>query len=192
MLRFACSWVIGCVAANAFQPQAGSADPEREKDVYAIYSLMLTNPRTSHGVDNNERLLIGMNTKPPSVQLSCMRSPKDKKAEFREVLAGLRTPQDHTASTETAALGPQPYMLLTDDEVRALSEERLRPFAQQDDRFRGVSDYFTLSDVYFNQAGTLALTALSSWCGGLCAQSQWRVFEKADNDRCAGRGLLSS
>jgi hypothetical protein len=107
VLRFACSWVIGCVAANAFQPQAGSADPEREKDVYAIYSLMLTNPRTSHGVDNNERLLIGMNTKPPNVQLSCMRSPKDKEAEFREVLAGLRTRQDHTASTENAALGPQ-------------------------------------------------------------------------------------
>ena len=33
VLRFACSWVIGCVAANAFQPQAGSVDPEREKDV---------------------------------------------------------------------------------------------------------------------------------------------------------------
>jgi hypothetical protein len=71
-------------------------------------------------------------------------------------------------------------MLLTDNEVRAFSEERMRPFAQQDDRFRGVSDYFTLSDVYFNQGGTLALTALSSWCGGLCAQSQWRVFEKLD------------
>jgi hypothetical protein len=24
----------------------------------------------------------------------------------------------------------------------------MKPFAQQDDRFRGVSDYFTLSDVY--------------------------------------------
>jgi hypothetical protein len=71
-------------------------------------------------------------------------------------------------------------MLLTDNEVRAFSEERMRPFAQQDDRFRGVSDYFTLSDVYFNQGRTLALTALSSWCGGLCAQSQWRVFEKLD------------
>jgi hypothetical protein len=54
---------------ECLQPQAGSADPEREKDVYAIYSLMLTNPRTSDGVDNNERRLIAMNTKPPSVQL---------------------------------------------------------------------------------------------------------------------------
>ena len=187
MLRFACSWVIGCVAANAFQPQAGSADPEREKDVYAIYSLMLTNPRTSHGVDNNERLLIGMNTKPPSVQLSCMRSPKDKEAEFREVLADYEHRKTIPRQLKPPLSVPKPYMLLTDDEVRAFSEERLRPFAQQDDRFRGVSDYFTLSDVYFNQAGTLALTALSSWCGGLCAQSQWRVFEKADNDRCVER-----
>jgi len=85
MLRFACSWVIGGVAANAFQPQAGSADPEQEKDVYAIYSLMLTNPITSHGVDNNERRLIAMNTKPPSMQLSCMRSPKTRKQSSAHV-----------------------------------------------------------------------------------------------------------
>ena len=32
----------------------------------------------------------------------------------------------------------------------------------KDDRFRGVTDVFTLSDVYFNRRGTLALTSVSS------------------------------
>jgi hypothetical protein len=75
------------VAANAFQPQAGSNDPGWEKDVYAIYSLMLTNPRTSHGVGNNKRP-IAMNTKPPSVQRLCMRSPKTRKQSFAHVRIG--------------------------------------------------------------------------------------------------------
>ena len=47
-----------------------------------------------------------------------------------------------------------------------------------DERFRGVTDVFTLSDVYFNGRQTLALTAIASWCGGLCALYQWRVLEK--------------
>jgi hypothetical protein len=116
-----------------------------------------------------------------------MRSPKDKEAEFRDVLPDYEHRKTIPRQLKPLLSVPKPYMLLADDEVRAFSEERLGPFAQQDDRLRGVSDYFTLSDFYFNQAGTLALTALSSWCGGLCAQSQWRVFEKADNDRCVER-----
>jgi hypothetical protein len=73
---------------ECFQPQAGSADPEREKDVYTIYSLMLTNPRTSPSVDYNERRLTAMNTRPPSVQLSRMRSPKTRKQSSAHVRIG--------------------------------------------------------------------------------------------------------
>jgi hypothetical protein len=38
--------------------------------------------------------------------------------------------------------------------------------------------FFTLSDVYFNQKGTLALTGISSFCGGLCGLFQWKVFQR--------------
>jgi hypothetical protein len=177
------------VAANAFQPQNSSTDSGRERDVYAIYSLMLTKPSTSHGPYESERLLIAMTTKPPDVQLSCIQPPKDREAEFREVMADYEHRKTTPRQLKPLFSIPKPYMLLTDDEVRAFSEEqmRLRPFAQQDDRFRGVSDYFTLGDVYFNMGGTLAVTAFSSWCGGPCAQSQLRVFEKADNGRWVER-----
>jgi hypothetical protein len=59
-----------------------------------------------------------------------------------------------------------------------------------DERFRGVTDLFTLSDVYFNPARTLALTAISTWCGGLCALYQWNVFEKVGPDRWEERGWV--
>jgi hypothetical protein len=48
---------------------------------------MLTNPTTSHGPYDTDRLLIQMTAKPPSAHPSCVRPPKDKEAEFREVLA---------------------------------------------------------------------------------------------------------
>jgi len=168
------------LAANAFQPQNGLTDSGRERDVYAIYSLMLTNPRTSHGPYDSERLLIAMTTRPPYVQLSCMRPPKEREVEFREVMADYERRKTIPRQMKPLLSIPKPYLFLTDDDVRAFSEPTV---AQRDDRFRGVSDYFTLSDVYFNRAGTLALTALSSRCGGLCGLSQLRVFEKADNGR---------
>jgi hypothetical protein len=85
--RLAYALLMACAAASGFQPQTGLTDPEREKDVYAIYSLMLTNPKTSHGSYDSDRLLIQMTTKRPSVHPSCVRPPKDREAEFREVLA---------------------------------------------------------------------------------------------------------
>src|SRR5207249_7916435 len=51
------------------------------------------------------------------------------------------------------------------------------------ERFRDVSDLITLSDVYFNRRGTLALTAISTWCGPLCASYLWKVFDKLDNGK---------
>jgi len=49
-----------------FQQPASSreVDKDKDKDVYAIYSLMLTNPKTSHGPDTNPRYLIADATAP--------------------------------------------------------------------------------------------------------------------------------
>ena len=61
-----------CAAACGFQQHTGTPYSEREKDVYAIGS---------------ERLLIARTTRPASVRILCMRPPKEREAEFREVLA---------------------------------------------------------------------------------------------------------
>jgi hypothetical protein len=71
----------------------------------------------------------------------------------------------------------KPYLLLSADEVRAFE------LHVPDQRFRGVTDIFTLSDVYFNQRQTLALTAISLWCGELCGLYQWKAFEKLNTGK---------
>jgi hypothetical protein len=170
--------------ARGFQQETNAIDPEREKDVYGIYSLLLTNPKTSHGADSNERYLIRAATVPGTPRVPCVRPPKEREADFREVLADFERRPDTVRQLERKLTIQKPYVLLDADQVRQFVEEHsLKPNRprSREEQFRGVSDLYSLSDVYFNQRRTLALTAISSWCGLLCGSFQWKVFEKTDS-----------
>lgn len=157
--------------AHGFQQESTSADSQREKDVYTLYSLMMTNPQTSHGADNNERYLIAVTTAPPHPPKPCVAPPKEREAEFREVLADYDRRKGTPRQLERALSISKPYLLLTADEVKEFMKSRPVTKTDQEggsEQFRGVTDVFTLADVYFNERRTLALTAISSWCGSLC------------------------
>jgi hypothetical protein len=179
MFRFALVLLMIGTSAQGFQQDTHSAEPEVEKAVYEIYSLMLTNLDTSHGPYTSDRYLIRMETGAAFPEVPCVRPPKERQADFGEVLAAYRARKATPRQLQWAFSIVKPYILLSPDEVKDFMSERLRPGGEpKDERFRGVSDLITLSDVYFNQKGTLALTAISTWCGGLCASFQWKVFEK--------------
>lgn len=57
VFRLQCVVLLSCYLYG-FQQDTNQADAAREKDAYAIYSLMLMDAPTSHGPDNNERYLI--------------------------------------------------------------------------------------------------------------------------------------
>src|ERR1700690_744424 len=78
--------LMSCPITYGFQKKTNAVDSEREKDVYAIYSLMLTPPQTSHGPDDNERYLLAATTAPGVPQVPCVRPPMEHEADFREVL----------------------------------------------------------------------------------------------------------
>src|ERR1035437_1958078 len=182
MFRFAYLIMI-CTIAPGFQQETSPTDSEREKDVYAIYSLMLANPQTSHGADNNERYLIAVTTAPGYPQQPCVRPPTVREADFREALVDYERHKGTPRQLKQTLATPKPYVLLSADEVREFMATRSMPRIGSEvapEKFRGVTDVFTLSDVYFNQRRTLALTAISTWCGSLCALYQWKVFEKTD------------
>jgi hypothetical protein len=182
VFRFAFAFLMICTVAQGFQ-EARSADSKRDKEVYAIYSLMLTNPKTSHGSDNNERFLIAAITAPTRPQEPCVRPPKKRETDFEQA----RTDYEHRKAVPRqlkAALSiSKPYVLLSSDEAKEFIQSRMSRTGQNepDERFKGVTDLFTLSDVYFNKQGTLALTGISTFCGGLCGLFEWKVFEKRDN-----------
>jgi len=182
MFRFACVILLGAVALGLPQ-EINYADFERVKDIYAIYSLLLTNPKTSHGSDDNERYLIAPTTVPGNPRIPCVRPAKEREGDFAEVLADYNRRNATQWQLKPMFSIPKPYLLITEGEVKAFIEERVWPKpgrAPADDRFRGVTDLFRLSDVYFNTRRTLALTAISTFCGGLCGLTEWKVFEKVD------------
>ncbi len=180
MIRFACIVLAICASASGVQ-QETAVDAEREKDVYAIYSVMFTDTRTSHGADTNERYLIAATTATKWPMEPCVTPPDGRRAEFTEVLADFELRKSKPRQLIRALSTKKPYVLLDADEVKAFIDARspVRPNAPPDERFRGAVDVFTLTDVFFNQARTLALSHISSWCGGLCGLWQWRVFEKS-------------
>jgi hypothetical protein len=181
MFRFAYLLLTISTAAHAFQQDSKPADPEREKDVYAIYSHMLTNPQTSYY--NNERYLIAKTTSPGYPKEPCVRPPKSRAAEWREALADFERRKDIPRQLERALSISKPYELLNADEVKEFIAARSMPrigSQEPDERFRGVTDLFRLSDVYFNRRRTLALTYISTWCGGVCGLMLWKVYEKSD------------
>jgi hypothetical protein len=173
MFRFACSLLMIPATVQGYQ----------HADVYAIYSQMLTNPQTSHGSDNNERYLIAETTSQGYPKEPCVQPPKEREAEWREVLADFERRKDIPRQLERALSISKPYELLNADEVKEFIAARSMPrigSQEPDERFRGVTDLFRLSDVYFNRRRTLALTYISTWCGGVCGLMLWKVYEKSD------------
>lgn len=193
MFRFAFSLLMLCTSAQGFQQETRSADSEREKDVYAIYSLMLTNPATSHGPYTSDRYLIARTTGPGVPQEPCVRPTKERETDFQQVLADYNSRKATPRQLKREFSISKPYDLLSPEEVKDFISARFpRPSpGATDERFRDVSDVITLSNVYFNQRGTLALTAISTWCGGLCAFYQWKVFEKVDSGQWEERQWTS-
>jgi hypothetical protein len=196
------SLLVLCTLAHAFQQEGGSVSG-RAQDVYAIYSLMLTNPPTSHGPDDNERYLIRMFTAPTSPQEPCVRPPAEREADFREMRTDYEQRKATPRQLKPALSISKPYVLLSADEAETFIQSRMpTPGQAPIERFKGVTDLFTLSDVYFNKRGTLALTGISTFCGGTCGLFQWMVFERLDGkweerrwSTCTGRannGVRSS
>ena len=179
MFRLAFLLLAICTAAPSFQQGT-----DREQDVYAIYSLMLTNPQTSHGPDDNKFYLIAGTTAPGVPKRPCIAPPKereaDRGADFREALADFNQRGATQRQLSRAFSIQKPYVLLNAEEVREFQELHTipKPAGAPAGRFQGATDLFTLSDVYFNQSGTLALTAISSWCGITCGLYSWMVFER--------------
>jgi hypothetical protein len=183
-----------CAAAYGWPQDFGSAEAAREKDVYALYSLMLSDVKTSHGPDNNVRYLIAATTAVPWSEKPCVNPPADRKAEFDEVLADFA--QRHSTPRELKRLISirKPYELLDAEQARDFMGTRsvARTSTKETrERFQGVTDLLTLSDVYFNRDRNLALTGITTWCGSLCGLSKWRVFEKSASGKWEERNWVN-
>jgi hypothetical protein len=178
------SLLVVCAFAYGFQQSTDSTELAKDKDVYAIYSLALTELKTSHGPDNDERYLIASTTTVRGFpKLSCVRPPKERETDFQEAVVDYENRKLTPRELKPALSIAKPYVLIDANEAAefraARSPSRIRK-PTPDARFEGMTDLVSLSDVYFNQSRTLAVTGIYLWCNQLCALWQWKVFERSD------------
>jgi hypothetical protein len=133
-------------------------------DIYSIYSLMMTNPPTSHGPSTDEVYLIADMTRPVRPAEPCVRVPPQYEAAYQEILDEYHLRKDKPVKLERALNIAKPYELVNDDVYVYMGKSK---------------DLFYLGDVYFNKSHTLALTAISTYCGPLCGSMRWKIFEKS-------------
>lgn len=185
MIRPWFTWMAACAVANAFQPSNSTIDAERKSDVYAIYSLMMTDPKTSHGENNNVVYLIADTTVPGVPRQPCGRVPPEYQHAFDEVMADFNARKNNTATLVPAFNISHPYKLLNASDVADFIElhtlGRTPYIKNTDELLRKTPDLWRLTDVYFNGNHTLALTAISTFCGGLCGMMSWKIFEKTED-----------
>src|SRR4051794_990428 len=181
------------VAGSVASAQAPDAGAERDTEVYKIYSILLTGPATSHGPDSNSRYVINDATALIGSQRPCVSPPQGREAEFAEVLADFDARKNTPRKLKRELKIPKPYEFLAPEQSKEFMQDRsIRPGpAERNPKYEGVTDLFTLSDVWFSRNGKLALTAISTLCSSLCGQHQWKVFEKMSNGQWQERNWIT-
>ncbi len=188
IIAFPLSAIVGLTPEGA-APILQAAD--EHADIYSIYSLMMTNPTTSHGPSTDDVYLIAEMTRGAVPAEPCVRVPTPYEAGYQEILDEYHRRKDEPVKLERALNIAKPYELLNADDVSeyvAIHSGYLRiPDPNPKELLRKSTDLFYLGDVYFDKSHKLALTAISTYCGGLCGQMLWKMFEKSSTGQWEGR-----
>jgi len=194
MLRTAILLIAGIASASTLQTTDPVAEAARNQDVYAVYSVLMTNPPVIGG-DSNKTYAIAALTTPANLDrgndpalpeeirrmvAGCDAPPPGYEDQWQEILAEFRSRSDAPVPMLRELKITKPYIYLTDEEggvfksVHNSTNAPIGPNAQ----FGGAVAVVSLSNVYFNRNRTLAVVRISSSCGMLCGQGERKIYEK--------------
>lgn len=185
---------LSCASAPVLfqQDRPTAADPDRDNDVRAIYSWLIT-----HSTGQDQLYLIApetiYTTDYPSER--CLDVPPDRAADFRQI----RGDFDRSKNAVRVAPGTvvpftsrkvptfftttKPYVILDPNVAMEIMLHSAwlpeSPIVRES--YPGAEHLLIFSDVFFNQKRTVALVHFDSWCGGLCGHPTWVAFEKGDD-----------
>lgn len=158
--------------------QAQTSNPEdaRRQDVYAIYSILMSNPPTGFAWDINSLYAIAAVTSPafpfPRNSSPCIVPPVGYEARWNELLEEFNARKNIPATLTRELKIEKPYILLTEEEIA-----RIGVLPSADPKLPGAKLLFHLSDVYFDRQRTIAVTGIStSHCGGRCSYGTWKIY----------------
>jgi hypothetical protein len=180
-LKSRLTWLLGLLCASApvlfQQDRLPAADPDRDNDVQAIYSWVIT-----HLAEPDKLYLIAPETRQVEYPHErCLEVPPDHTADFREVRADFDHRKNTTHPVPTSLSTPKQYVILDPNAAKQILTSALlseSPIVREG--FPGAQHLILFSNISFNQKRTVALVHMDSWCGGLCNRSMWIAFEKGD------------
>ena len=173
-------WTLLIALILAAPPQASTTatESDRRADTYAVYSaLMYANP-ANRDATNPGYVIDATTFVPAFVQIRdlsvahCVTPPPSLAASWAEALAEVNSGSIAPGTLDATLKLSRPYMLIRAGEA---------PRWAQDPQFKGSTDLFRLSVVYFNKNRTLALLYFTATCGSLCGTGSWAVFEKLNH-----------
>jgi hypothetical protein len=177
--RLSCLLALLCAGAPVLFPQDRSpaADPDRDKDVQAIYSWIIT-----HSTAHDRLYLIAPETHQSDYPFErCLEIPPDHAADFRQIHTEFDRRKGTTRLVPKTLSTPKPYVILDPDAAKEMLKSALLPDSSIiRERFPGALHLWLFSEVNFNQKRTVALVHVDSWCGGLCGNSYWVAFERGN------------
>lgn len=182
-MKFRLAWLVGLLGASApvllQQETSPVADPDRDNDVRAIYSWLIT-----HSAGQDQLYLIAPETHQsdyPDEQ--CLKVPTDHAADFREIRADFDRRKNTTSTVPTFFSTTKPYVILDRNVTKEvmLHSARLSDSPIVRERYPGAEHILLFSGVFFNRGRTVALVQVDRWCGGLCGVSRWNAFEKGND-----------
>lgn len=179
-VRFVCLAALAVLAIP--QSPTSSSATVADPDAYAVYSthirrayahckqtlLIQETTGATYGVDEPGK---------------CIHAPVAEQQRMQEVLADYAAHKNEDWKLEPRFTIEQPYHLLTKaetDEFTDFQMQRKKPSRAHAKLFRQTDDLIRLGRVFFNRDRTLAIALMSHWCGGLCGEEYWGVYEKRE------------
>ena len=162
--------------------------PDRAKDSYAIYSLLMPGKLFEHistaGPSSRWAIAgktITFNEMNPRIDpRGALKPPPGNEAAFHQAVQDFEQTREISYTLQTHLTIAHPYDLLSPAQVRELREAKsgLAPDPRQRARYAEYPGITFFSAVYFSKDRHAALVYVNDWCGVLCAQGQWVYLEK--------------
>ena len=182
------AWIILVLQAAVLPQQTAKLEVEEQRDIYSIYSAMITSPMTR--LDSNEAIyLIQESTIKDSGAPTCVKTPPGDAAAMAEITAEYnRRGNDSSVLTREFKL-PKPYELLDRDKSARFLQDALDATPQilppgasrpvnPNPLFPQAEQVFRFSDVYFDKTHTFALAWVAIYSTTVEYRGTWRPYKK--------------
>jgi hypothetical protein len=145
-------------------------DADRRQDISAIYSEVMTSGNPVNAVAAQTAIpKVGATEMPLQ---GCVTLPPARAAEWAEILEEFDANKPGTGTIPPDLKLRRPYVLLNNDEVQEFRRSKSNP------KFRGATDLFQFTDVYFSKNRTIAVVFVYAWSGPLAATWKWFALER--------------